>query len=111
MRETGAGAGALERAAPSTTDAIQLADLLFAGPAVLMAGSSAWHAQTSPSGGFQGGVVLASAFVMIYLAGEYLTFRRISPVEPPRLRSRPWAPGDCAGVGILGGHPGAAVPG
>jgi multicomponent Na+:H+ antiporter subunit B len=39
------------------------------------------HAQTSPSGGFQGGVVLASAFMLIYLAGQFLTFRRISPVD------------------------------
>ena len=38
------------------------------------------HAQTSPSGGFQGGVVLATAFVLIYLAGEFLVFKRFSPV-------------------------------
>jgi multicomponent Na+:H+ antiporter subunit B len=39
------------------------------------------HSQTSPSGGFQGGVVLATAFFLIYLSGEYLLFRRISPVD------------------------------
>jgi multicomponent Na+:H+ antiporter subunit B len=39
------------------------------------------HAQTSPSGGFQGGVVLATAFLLIYLAGEFLVFERISPID------------------------------
>jgi multicomponent Na+:H+ antiporter subunit B len=40
----------------------------------------ATHAQTSPSGGFQGGVMLATAFILIYLAGEFLVFERISPL-------------------------------
>jgi multicomponent Na+:H+ antiporter subunit B len=39
------------------------------------------HAQTSPSGGFQGGVVLATAFILIYLAGQFLAFERFSPVD------------------------------
>ncbi len=45
------------------------------------AGTSASHAQTSPSGGFQGGVVLATAFILIYLAGQFLAFERFSPVD------------------------------
>ncbi len=69
------------RVAGQTSDAIRLAALLFAGPAVLMGWYLGSHAQTSPSGGFQGGVVLATAFAMIYLAGESLVFRRISPVN------------------------------
>ncbi len=39
------------------------------------------HAQTNPSGGFQGGVILATAFILIYLAGEFLAFKRFSPVD------------------------------
>jgi multicomponent Na+:H+ antiporter subunit B len=69
------------RAAARTSDAVRLAALLFVGPAVLMGWYLGSHAQTSPSGGFQGGVVLATAFAMIYLAGEFLVFRRISPVN------------------------------
>ncbi len=34
----------------------------------------------SPGGGFQGGVVLAAAAILLYLAGEYLTFQRVHPV-------------------------------
>ncbi len=64
-----------------TSDAVRLSALVFAGPVVVMGWFLASHAQTSPSGGFQGGVVLATAFMLIYLAGEFLTFRRISPVD------------------------------
>jgi multicomponent Na+:H+ antiporter subunit B len=64
-----------------TTDAVRLASLVFVGPAVLFGWYLGAHAQTNPSGGFQGGVVLATAFVLIYLAGEFLMFRRISPVN------------------------------
>lgn len=63
-----------------TTDTIRLASLIFVGPTVLVGWFLASHAQTSPSGGFQGGVVLATAFLMIYLSGEFVTFRRISRV-------------------------------
>jgi multicomponent Na+:H+ antiporter subunit B len=65
---------------PGTSDATRLATLVFVGPTVLIGWFLATHAQTSPSGGFQGGVILATAFLLIYLAGEFLTFRRISPV-------------------------------
>jgi multicomponent Na+:H+ antiporter subunit B len=71
----------LDRDHSMSTDAIRLAALAFAGPVVVLGWFLASHAQTSPSGGFQGGVVLASAFMLIYLAGQFLTFRRISPVD------------------------------
>jgi multicomponent Na+:H+ antiporter subunit B len=69
------------RQAPPTTDAVRLATLVFVGPTVVLGWFLASHAQTSPSGGFQGGVVLATAFVLIYLAGEFLVFKRVSPVD------------------------------
>lgn len=62
-----------------TSDAVRQSTLVFVGPVIVMGWFLASHAQTSPSGGFQGGVVLATAFMLIYLAGEYLTFKRISP--------------------------------
>jgi multicomponent Na+:H+ antiporter subunit B len=54
--------------------------LLFAGPVVVVGWWLASHAQTSPSGGFQGGVILATAFILVYLSGEFLVFERFSPV-------------------------------
>jgi multicomponent Na+:H+ antiporter subunit B len=53
--------------------------LLFTGPVVVLGWWLASHAQTNPSGGFQGGVILATAFILIYLSGEFLLFRRVSP--------------------------------
>ena len=68
-------------AIPPASDAVRLVALLFTGPVVVMGCFLASHAQTSPSGGFQGGVVLVTAFILIYLSGEFLLFRRISPAD------------------------------
>lgn len=69
------------REVPPTSDAVRMLALVFVGPTVVMGWFLASHAQTSPSGGFQGGVVLATAFILIYLAGQFLVFKRISPVD------------------------------
>jgi multicomponent Na+:H+ antiporter subunit B len=72
---------AADRHVPETSDAVRMVALLLAGPIVLFGWFLASHAQTSPSGGFQGGVVLASALVMVYLAGQYVAFRRLRPMD------------------------------
>ncbi|MDX6343781.1 MAG: multicomponent Na+:H+ antiporter subunit [Trebonia sp.] len=71
---------ARNRGLPPTSDAIRVPALALVGPVVLIGWWLASHAQTNPSGGFQGGVILASAFMLIYLSGEFLAFRRLSPV-------------------------------
>ena len=68
------------RTAAPTSSSIRVVALLLVGPTALIGWWFASHAQTSPSGGFQGGVILASAFILVYLSGEFLTFRRLSPV-------------------------------
>ena len=65
---------------PEASEAIRVPARLFVGPIVLVGWWLASHAQTSPSGGFQGGVVLATALALVYLSGEALVFRRLSPV-------------------------------
>jgi multicomponent Na+:H+ antiporter subunit B len=79
-RERSALDAAQDRQVPATSEPIRMMALLFTGPTVVMGWWLAAHAQTSPSGGFQGGVVLATAFVLIYLSGEFLVFERVSPV-------------------------------
>ena len=69
---------------PPTSDAVRMVALLFTGPVVVMGWLLASHAQTSPSGGFQGGVVLATAFILIYLAGEFLALQAVQPRRPDR---------------------------
>jgi len=72
---------AADRDVPPTSEAVRMVALVLAGPVVLVGWWLASHAQASPSGGFQGGVVLATAFVLLYLAGEFLVFKRVSPVD------------------------------
>jgi multicomponent Na+:H+ antiporter subunit B len=64
---------------PPTSEAVRAAGLVLVGPTVVAGWWLATHAQTNPSGGFQGGVLLATAFALVYLSGEFLAFRRISP--------------------------------
>ena len=66
---------------PVASDAVRMVSLILVGPTLVMGWFLTSHAQTSPSGGFQGGVVLATSLVLVYLAGEFLVFRRISPVD------------------------------
>jgi multicomponent Na+:H+ antiporter subunit B len=80
-RERSAVDEAADRDVPPTSEAVRMVALVFTGPSVVMGWWLASHAQTNPSGGFQGGVVLATAFILIYLAGEFLTFKRFSPVD------------------------------
>jgi multicomponent Na+:H+ antiporter subunit B len=79
-RERPARDESMDRDAAPTSDAVRMVSLILVGPTLVMGWYLASHAQTSPSGGFQGGVVLATAFILIYLAGEFLVFERISPL-------------------------------
>jgi multicomponent Na+:H+ antiporter subunit B len=72
---------AADRDAPATSEAVRMIALLFTGPVVLAGWWLASHAQTDPSGGFQGGILIATAFVLIYLSGEFLVFKRFSPID------------------------------
>jgi multicomponent Na+:H+ antiporter subunit B len=79
-REGSAVDVAADRDVPATSSAVRMVALLFTGPVVVMGWWLAAHAQTNPSGGFQGGVILATAFILVYLSGEFLVFKRFSPV-------------------------------
>lgn len=72
---------AADRDVPPTSAAVRMVALLLTAPLVVMGWWLTSHAQTNPSGGFQGGVVLATAFILIYLSGEFIVFSRFSPVD------------------------------
>jgi multicomponent Na+:H+ antiporter subunit B len=72
---------ARDRRVPPTSDAVRMAALLFTGPTLVVGWWLTSHAQTTPSGGFQGGVVMATAFLLVYLAGQFLAFKRMSPTD------------------------------
>ena len=68
------------RGEQATTDAVRVAGLGMIGPTVLVGLAIAGHGHVTPGGGFQGGVILASASLLVFLSGQYLTFRRVNPV-------------------------------
>jgi multicomponent Na+:H+ antiporter subunit B len=65
--------------APHDSDAVRELSFGLVGPAVLFGLYVVAHGHLSPGGGFQGGAILASAPLFMYLGGEYLAFRRLSP--------------------------------
>jgi multicomponent Na+:H+ antiporter subunit B len=69
------------RAASPTSEAVRMSALVFVGPVLVIGWFLTTHAQTDPSGGFQGGVVMATAVILVYLAGQFLAFERLSPVD------------------------------
>jgi multicomponent Na+:H+ antiporter subunit B len=53
--------------------------LTLLGPIVLFGIYVVTHGHLTPGGGFQGGVVLATGALLVYLSGEYVTLRRVRP--------------------------------
>ena len=64
-----------------TSNAIRALCLFLVAPAFVLGWYIVTHGQLTPGGGFQGGAVLASALILLYLAGGYKTFRRLG-AEP-----------------------------
>jgi multicomponent Na+:H+ antiporter subunit B len=62
---------AFGRAVPPTSDAVRVLGLGLAAPTVLFALYVVAHGHLTPGGGFQGGVILATGVLLIYLAGEF----------------------------------------
>lgn len=72
--------------------AIRALCLVAVAPAVLLSLYIITHGALTPGGGFQGGTILGGAFILIYLAGEYATFRAVVPAERTEI-------GDAIGAG------------
>jgi multicomponent Na+:H+ antiporter subunit B len=66
------------RDAPEPSEALKVTTLALVGPLVLFGIYIVTHGQLTPGGGFQGGVVLATAPLLVYLAGDYKTFKNIA---------------------------------
>ena len=60
-------------------DTVRIACLLLVAPTVVVGTNIVTHGQVNPGGGFQGGVVIASGVLLVYLGGQWVTFRRASP--------------------------------
>jgi multicomponent Na+:H+ antiporter subunit B len=92
---------AQDRRPPHDSDAVRELCLGLVAPAVLFGLYVVAHGHLSPGGGFQGGVVLATAPLLMYLAGEYAGLRTLSPQTLVELGEGTGAAG-YVGVGLVG---------
>ncbi len=65
--------------AAETAGAVQVICMALVAPIVLLGIYIVVHGHLTPGGGFQGGVILATAPLMVYLGGRYIVFRQVSP--------------------------------
>ncbi len=66
------------RKAPEPSEATKVTTLALIGPLVAFGVYIVTHGQLTPGGGFQGGVILATAPLLVYLAGDYKTFKKVA---------------------------------
>jgi len=64
-----------------TSDAVRAFCFALIAPTIVLGWDIVAHGHLTPGGGFQGGAILASGLVLIYLAGGYKTLRAVSPEE------------------------------
>lgn len=74
-REDGEG-----RRARDTSAAVTVIGRALVGPTVLVGLYVVVHGHQTPGGGFQGGVILATALLLVYLTDRYVTLRRVGPM-------------------------------
>ena len=73
-------AEAEERRGPATADALRALGAVLVGPMLLLGVYVVAHGALTPGGGFQGGVVLAGALLLVYAAGQVVAVERVRPV-------------------------------
>ncbi len=61
------------------SDAVRLLGLIMTGLLILFGIYIVVHAHLTPGGGFQGGAMVGTAAVLVYLAGSYEIYERLSP--------------------------------
>jgi multicomponent Na+:H+ antiporter subunit B len=64
---------------PGSSAALGALGLVLIGPVLVVGGYIVTHGTLTPGGGFQGGVVLAAALLMVFLAGEYVLVKLVAP--------------------------------
>jgi multicomponent Na+:H+ antiporter subunit B len=69
---------AKDRLVPPTSDAVRVTGLALVLPIIVFGLYTISHGQLTPGGGFQGGVILASMPLIIYLCGDYQAFEHIT---------------------------------
>jgi multicomponent Na+:H+ antiporter subunit B len=73
-------AAAEDRRGPETTDSVRALGAVLVGPVLLLGAYVVAHGALTPGGGFQGGVLLAGALLLVYAAGQVAAVQRVRPV-------------------------------
>jgi multicomponent Na+:H+ antiporter subunit B len=68
-----------DREVPPQGDAIRWFGLILTGVTIVFGGYVVVHAHLTPGGGFQGGTVLGTACLLVYLVVGYQEFRAVGP--------------------------------
>jgi multicomponent Na+:H+ antiporter subunit B len=89
------------RRAPAASNAVRALGLGLVGPIVVFGAYVVAHGHLTPGGGFQGGVVLATGALLVFLSGEYVTLRRVRPERLIDAAESAGAGGYVA-IGVLG---------
>jgi multicomponent Na+:H+ antiporter subunit B len=74
-------AEAEEGRGPATADALRALGAVLVGPVLLLGIYVVVHGALTPGGGFQGGVILAGALLLVYAAGQVAAVQRVRPVS------------------------------
>jgi multicomponent Na+:H+ antiporter subunit B len=64
---------------PRTADPLRVAGAALVGPVVVLGLWVVTHGHLGPGGGFQGGIILAGALLLVYAAGQMLALARLEP--------------------------------
>jgi multicomponent Na+:H+ antiporter subunit B len=98
LRDARAEARRLEDRASG--DALKLVGIALGAALLVLGLNVVAHGYITPGGGFQGGVVLASAFAIVYLAGSYRAYRSVTPTPAVDLAKGTGA-GGYAVIGVV----------
>lgn len=69
------------RRVPQTSLTVRVAGLGLVAPTILVGIYIVAHGHLTPGGGFQGGVILATALLLVYLSSDYMTMRAVGPTS------------------------------
>lgn len=83
-----------DRRRPQTSSSLRALGAVLVGPALVLGLYIVAHGHVSPGGGFQGGVILAGALLLVYAAGQVLALKRVSPTALVEV-------GDAVGAGAF----------
>jgi multicomponent Na+:H+ antiporter subunit B len=66
---------------PPTSGALRVVGAVLVGPVLVLGGYVVTHGHLTPGGGFQGGVILAAALLLVYTAGQLVALERVRPID------------------------------